>query len=61
MGIGMADVVTDRLLEKISWDPTIVNCLTASILPPLRIPLHYESDRECLEKLVPDRGEVRHE
>lgn len=56
IGIGMADVVTDRLLAKIDWQATAVNCLAASILPPLRIPLHFPSDRQCLETIAPTVG-----
>jgi hypothetical protein len=56
IGVGMADAITDRLLEKISWEPTRVNALTASILPPLRVPMHFPTDRECLEKLAPTVG-----
>jgi hypothetical protein len=56
IGIGMADVVTDRLLAKIDWQATAVNCLAASILPPLRIPLHFPTDRQCLETIAPTVG-----
>ncbi len=58
IGIGMADAITDRLLEKIKWDATIVNCLTASTLPPLRVPMHFPTDRECMEKLAPTVGKI---
>ena len=58
IGIGMADVVTDRLLAKIDWQATAVNCLAASILPPLRIPLHFPSDRQCLETIAPTVGKL---
>ncbi len=58
LGVGMADVITNRLLDKINWEPTIINCLTASIRPPIRIPIHYETDRECLEKLAPTVGKL---
>jgi hypothetical protein len=26
----MADVVTDRLVDRINWEPTIINSLTAN-------------------------------
>src|ERR1700728_5010 len=32
VGVGMADVVTDRLVDRIDWEPTRINSLTAS--PP---------------------------
>ena len=30
VGLGMADVVTDRLVNRIDWEPTRINSLTAS-------------------------------
>src|SRR5256885_3452993 len=30
VGLGMADVISDRLLNKIDWNPTRINSLTAS-------------------------------
>src|SRR5947199_6956045 len=29
VGLGMADVVTDRLVKRINWEPTLINSLTA--------------------------------
>jgi len=52
IGVGLADAATDRLIDSIDWPATQVNCLTAANLPPLRVPLHYPTDRECLEKLA---------
>jgi hypothetical protein len=51
IGIGMADVVHDRLLEAIDWVPTHINSLTASTPAGIRTPIHFSSDRECLEKI----------
>jgi hypothetical protein len=56
IGIGLADMVTNRLVEGIDPRPTYINALTSSTLPPVRIPIHYETDRECLEKLMPTVG-----
>lgn len=56
VGIGMADVTTDRLVKKIDWVPTRINSLTASTPAAIRTPLHFPSDRECLEKIVPTVG-----
>jgi hypothetical protein len=63
VGLGMADVVCDRLLEKIDWKPTRINSLTASTPAAIRTPVHYPTDRECLEAILPtvgkfDLGEV---
>jgi len=56
VGLGMADVVTDRLVNKIDWVPTRINSLTASTPAAIRTPLHFPSDRECLEKIWPTVG-----
>lgn len=56
VGLGMADAVHDRLLEKIDWTPTRINSLTASTPAAIRTPFHFPSDREVLEKLWPTVG-----
>lgn len=56
VGIGMADVIHDRLLAAIDWNPTRINSLTASTPAGIRTPIHYASDRECLEKIWPTVG-----
>jgi len=58
VGIGMADVIHDRVLPKVDWDATRINVLTACSPPAARIPLHFASDRECLERLTPTTGRV---
>jgi hypothetical protein len=54
----MADVIHDRLLEKIDWNPTRINSLTASTPAAIRIPIHFPTDRECLERIAPTVGKV---
>jgi hypothetical protein len=56
VGLGMADVVSDRLLNKIDWNPTRINSLTASTPAAIRTPLHFPTDRECLERIAPTVG-----
>jgi hypothetical protein len=56
VGVGMADVVTDRLVDRIDWVPTRVNSLTASTPSAIRTPIHYPTDRECLEAIAPTVG-----
>ena len=51
MGVGMADVVHDRLLAKIDWEATLINSLTANTPTEVRTPIHFPSDRECLERI----------
>jgi hypothetical protein len=56
VGLGMADVVHDRLLEKMDWTPTWINSLTASTPAAIRTPIHFPTDRECLERIMPTVG-----
>jgi len=52
----MADIVHDRLLGKIDWVPTWINSLTASTPAAIRTPIHFPTDRECLERMMPTVG-----
>jgi hypothetical protein len=61
VGIGMADVTHDSILPKINWEATAINSLTASTLAAIRMPIHYPSDRLCLEKVWPTVGKFRKE
>jgi hypothetical protein len=58
VGIGLADVIHDRILEKIDWKPTYINSLTASNPEAIRIPIHFPTDRECLETIAPTVGRL---
>lgn len=58
VGLGMADVVTDRFLAKIDWTPTRINSLTASTPAAIRTPVHFATDRECLERMAPTVGKL---
>ena len=58
VGLGMADVIHDRLLNEIDWNPTQINSLTASTPAAIRTPVHFSSDRLCLEKIAPTVGKL---
>jgi len=58
VGLGMADVVTDRLVNRIDWEPTWINSLTANTPSAIRTPIHFPTDRECLERIVPTVGKI---
>jgi hypothetical protein len=61
VGLGMADVVHDRLLKQIDWNPTQINSLTASTPAAIRTPIHFPNDRLCLEKVAPTVGKLKME
>ena len=58
VGIGLADVVTHRLARKVDPAATYVNAMTASNPEASRVPIHYATDRECLEALAPTVGRL---
>ncbi len=58
VGLGMADIVHDRLLQQINWTPTRINSLTASTPAAIRMPVHFSSDRMCLETIAPTVGKL---
>jgi hypothetical protein len=56
VGIGMPDIVSTRLVERVDWEATYVNSLTSCTPAGARRPVHYKSDRVCLEKIAPTVG-----
>lgn len=52
VGIGLADMVTDRLVDAVNWKTTQINSITANSITAVRTPIHYATDRECLENLA---------
>lgn len=48
IGVGMADFVTKRLVDKIDLQAMAANCLTAGNPEEGRIPLAFENDRQAL-------------
>ncbi|MBV9083238.1 MAG: DUF2088 domain-containing protein, partial [Acidobacteriaceae bacterium] len=58
VGLGMADVVHDRLVNDIDWKPTYINSLTASTPAAIRTPIHFPSDREALSRIAPTVGKI---
>lgn len=61
IGMGNADMVTDRLIAKVDWNAMYVNGLTSSILGSTSMPIHFPTDRECLERLAPTVGKFEPE
>ena len=58
IGMGLADVITDRLFGKIDFEATWVNSLTASSPPAAFTPMHFPDDRTCLERIAPTCGKL---
>jgi hypothetical protein len=58
LGIGLADVTTDRLVRQIDWAPTRVNALSSGTPSRIRVPVHFASDAECLEWVAATAGKT---
>jgi len=56
VGVGLADIVSQRLLDRVNWDATFVNSITACHPAGARTPIHFATDRLCLEKIGPTVG-----
>ena len=48
VGIGMADLTTRRLAEKIDWKKTAINALTSCAPNAAKLPLVFDSDEEAI-------------
>ncbi len=48
-GIGMADLTTRRLVDRIDYEATYMNAFTSGVLRSVRIPITLENDRAALE------------
>ena len=52
IGIGMADVATTRLVKAIDLKITYTNALTALTPQGAKIPIYFDTDRECIERAL---------
>ena len=48
-GIGLADITTRRLVDKIDYQATYKNCITGISLEKAAVPMHFDNDREAIE------------
>jgi hypothetical protein len=56
VGIGLADVIHDRVLERLDVNAGAINARTSGSLAAVRTPLHFPTDRECLDLLYATVG-----
>jgi Lactate racemase N-terminal domain len=56
VGLGLADVIHNRILEQVDWTPTYINSLTASTPAAIRTPVHFATDHEALAAIAPTVG-----
>jgi hypothetical protein len=48
-GIGLADLTTQRLVDKINYQATYMNCITGISLEKAAVPMHFETDQEAIK------------
>jgi len=60
-GVGVADVIHDRLLKRFDYKAGMVNAVTSGSLSLMRVPLHFASDRECFDVVANSVGKFNAE
>jgi len=48
-GIGLADLATKRLVDKIDYQATYMNCITGISLEKAAVPMHFATDQEAIK------------
>jgi len=64
IGIGNADFTTTRLVNAMNYEVTAINALTALSVQSVKIPIHFKTDREVLDRALDslalkDRGSAK--
>ena len=52
IGIGLADFTTSRLVRELEVEIMAINALTSMTPNSVKIPIHFETDREVLERAL---------
>jgi hypothetical protein len=47
-GIGLADLTTKRLVDKINYQATYMNCITGISIEKASVPMHFPTDQEAI-------------
>ncbi len=58
VGLGFADVISDRLYEKVDFNATWINALTGGSPAAGFTPMHFPADRTCIEKIIATCGKL---
>jgi hypothetical protein len=61
IGIGLADVTSKRLVEKINRQATYMNCITAISLEKGAIPIYFKTDQEAMNIALGSIGLIQRE
>jgi hypothetical protein len=58
IGIGLADLTTKRVISKIDYDATFVNCLTEGSTETAKIPVFLPNDRDAIATAIRTCGPI---
>ena len=58
VGIGLCDIIHDRLYRAVDFPKTWINSFTASSTIGCMCPPHFPTDRECIEKILATCGKA---
>ena len=58
IGIGLADITTRRLVDRIDYAATYKNCITGISLEKAAVPMHFETDRQAVETALNCIGRI---
>lgn len=47
-GVGLADIISDRLKKQIDWDVTLMNAITTGFPEKSALPISFPTDREAI-------------
>jgi hypothetical protein len=47
-GLGLADLTTQRLVDKINYQATYMNCITGISIEKAAVPMHFPADQEAI-------------
>ena len=57
-GVGLADLVTDKLVGKIDLKSTYLNVVTTGFVQRCFIPLHFPGEKETIEMAIASLGRI---
>jgi uncharacterized protein (DUF362 family) len=57
-GIGLADLTTKRLVDKINYQATYMNCITGISVEKAAVPMHFPTDRQAIQVALGSIGLV---
>jgi len=58
IGLGNADIITERVFEKLDYEATLMNALTSRSLHKACIPVRMPSDRKAIQACLTTIGPV---